>query len=133
MQNFHFTRIENCYCLRECCWWLSTAAFCISRETLLLLHSVNDGEIIFNQGGQFFLSPPRFTETFFINIVPSRPQILICDWHGSYYNVEFVELANRMILSLLNCLVTLVIGRNLSIELFSSLWKATGTPPLMTS
>ena len=36
-----------------------------------------------------------FTETFLKNIGPSRPQLLICDGHGSHNNVEFVELAKQ--------------------------------------
>lgn len=35
-----------------------------------------------------------FTDTFLKNIGPARPQVLICDGHGSHNNVEFVELAN---------------------------------------
>ncbi|XP_062600580.1 uncharacterized protein LOC134262213 [Saccostrea cucullata] len=34
-----------------------------------------------------------FTETFLKNIGPARPQLLICDGHGSHNNVEFVDLA----------------------------------------
>ncbi|XP_065934008.1 uncharacterized protein [Magallana gigas] len=36
-----------------------------------------------------------FTNTFLKNIGPSRPQLLICDGHGSHNNVEFLELAKE--------------------------------------
>ncbi|XP_021363005.1 uncharacterized protein LOC110456536, partial [Mizuhopecten yessoensis] len=36
-----------------------------------------------------------FTETFLKNIGPARPQLLICDGHGSHNNVEFVELSKQ--------------------------------------
>lgn len=36
-----------------------------------------------------------FTNTFLRNIGPSRPQLLICDGHGSHNNVEFLELAKE--------------------------------------
>lgn len=34
-----------------------------------------------------------FTDTFLKNIGPVRPQLLVCDRHGSHNNVEFLELA----------------------------------------
>lgn len=36
-----------------------------------------------------------FTDTFLKNVGPARPQVLICDGHGSHNNVEFVELAKQ--------------------------------------
>ena len=51
-----------------------------------------------------------FTETFLKNIGPSRPQLLICNGHGSHNNVEFVELAKQNDIIII---VTLVIGRTL--------------------
>ena len=55
-----------------------------------------------------------FTKTFLKNTGPPTPQLLICNWHGSHNNIEFVELVEqRMTSSSLNCLVTIVISISL--------------------